>query len=498
MVKTYKIFPPIGIARLGNSNSEYYIASESPQMNFVPPGGYRDADLKVKRMGCRFRIYEYEDSTPVREITANEATIEWRTHLVNSKAAKDGLNPLPKEQYIIDSGYQSVRGPNQNKELKGYLRPSGHLPIEVKLGNLLTDEQGRLIVLGGHGKSASWTGSPPTGIQNAGWYDDASDGRIEAALQFHGSGDIIFAEESWVLVGPPRFAQPLESIVSLYDLVWDRSKLFHQNPSRPASFTGVIYPVLFRAVFMQWTNSTARSGHSGSSPGNFLRPDVFPLLHDKNATGGDALRKAVFAKLRNPQGGGGNMPLLSGGLTVTPLQYEQFSKWSQGNYKDNWDPTWDPAQPPQPKFKNFPVAQQPDVLTEAALGAGVGGAFFPGIEAGSKMADPNTYQLPFRVSHLVRSGDLTQSLSVPWQADFKFCSESWWPAARPGMVNYKEGGVLKYAAWDRGVNTAQDMVNLWSQLGFLAKDTTSSQLLYVETERTLTSAMLAAGASFFA
>ena len=87
---TYEIYPSIGMARVGNSDEEYYIASESLQMDFVPPGGYRDAEGKIKRMGCRFRIYEFDDDGAiVREITSDDAVIEWEVQLVNKKAAKD-------------------------------------------------------------------------------------------------------------------------------------------------------------------------------------------------------------------------------------------------------------------------------------------------------------------------------------------------------------------------------------------------------------------------
>ena len=65
-MKTYHIYPPIGIARVGNSDGhyrlgetdgEYYIGAEAPDINFKPDGGkYRDDEDKIKRMGCRFRI----------------------------------------------------------------------------------------------------------------------------------------------------------------------------------------------------------------------------------------------------------------------------------------------------------------------------------------------------------------------------------------------------------------------------------------------------------
>src|SRR5438067_2540588 len=54
-----KIFPPLGIARVGNSPQEYFIGPEAP--GIVPDGGgmYKDAEGRVKRQAARFRIYAF-------------------------------------------------------------------------------------------------------------------------------------------------------------------------------------------------------------------------------------------------------------------------------------------------------------------------------------------------------------------------------------------------------------------------------------------------------
>ena len=88
------------------------------------------------------------------------------------------------------------------------------------------------------------------------------------------------------------------------------------------------------------------------------------------------------------------------------------------NFIDDWPDDGDPVEPPQPTFDDIPLRDRPRALTEAALGGCVGGSFAPGIEAGSKMAEAQTYQQPFRISSEIEPGDLTQDLSVPWQADF--------------------------------------------------------------------------------
>ncbi|HEY6410412.1 MAG TPA: LodA/GoxA family CTQ-dependent oxidase, partial [Ktedonobacteraceae bacterium] len=70
-LKTVKIFPTIGIARLGNS-PEWYIGTELPfpAPPPVPPGGtYKDAQCRIKRQAQRFRLFGYYDDNSVMELT---------------------------------------------------------------------------------------------------------------------------------------------------------------------------------------------------------------------------------------------------------------------------------------------------------------------------------------------------------------------------------------------------------------------------------------------
>lgn len=482
-VMSYRIYPSIGLARVGDSPDDYYLGAESPQLNFVPGGGYRDASGKVRRMGQRFRIYEYADDVPVREITAGEASIEWQVQLANSKAAKSFLNQgIPRQDLILDTGTHVVQGANQDVAVSGRINPPGG-PIDVKMGNLLTDDSGRLVVLGGHGNSGTWDNSNPGSIQNSGWYDDTSDGPVTATVTLNDGGAIFDAKSAWVIVGCADFAHPMEAVVTVYDLAENAARQFTMPLNAQPSFTEDIYPVLLRAVFMQWTSSTARFGHAAGF-GDFLAPAVFPLMHDKNAAGAAQARNDVFVRLRNPNGGGGNMPDLAGGLALTDLQYSQFEQWKDGNFDDDWDANWNPSAPPEPPLSGYAVEEQPDVLNQASLETAVGGSFAPGIEAGAIIEEDSTYEEPFRISRIISAGDLTQSLSVPWQADFNLCTQVWWPSARPGSVIVDQNGNLVPEEWKRGIADNRAMVNNWSRLGFVIRQSTSP-VTYTEQERTL-------------
>ena len=84
----------------------------------------------------------------------------------------------------IDTGDGVISGPNAGPELmEGTFLAGLAEERQVKLGDLTTDRRGRLVVYGGHGVAESWENNPTSGpnlVRNAGWYDDTSDGIVEA------------------------------------------------------------------------------------------------------------------------------------------------------------------------------------------------------------------------------------------------------------------------------------------------------------------------------
>src|SRR5262249_420724 len=146
-----------------------------------------------------------------REITSAEAQIEWEVHLVNRKAAEEkrffsvGSKTLrnkevtDRSKLTIDPGPQRIGGVNQAiQRLQGKFMDT----VDVKLGDLLTDSSGRLIVLGGHGKSQSHDGrrlseSPNDFADNDGWCDDTSDGAIRATIKLKGTSESIPTDPAW-------------------------------------------------------------------------------------------------------------------------------------------------------------------------------------------------------------------------------------------------------------------------------------------------------------
>src|SRR5262249_61770640 len=82
------IHPSIGVARLGNSRDEYFLAPEIVNPPPERPGFYRDPTGGLKRQAVRFRVYGLnEQGIAATELTQSNAEIAWTVHLANKKAA---------------------------------------------------------------------------------------------------------------------------------------------------------------------------------------------------------------------------------------------------------------------------------------------------------------------------------------------------------------------------------------------------------------------------
>lgn len=506
MAKIYKIFPGIGIARLGNSENDYFIGPEAP--GIVPPGPYRSGG-KIKRQGARFRIYEYEidefgQETILREVTADaNTTLMWSVHLVNRKAAGPNCPPLQttlrnagydRHGLTIDAGRQEIAGANQSfGPLQGdisFIRDNRtEASATVKLGDLKTDAAGRLIVLGGRGQSRSPLNENLGNFaNNNGWYDDVADGPVTATVSLN--GELFAATSAWVVVASPSYAPAIDNVMTWYDQAVSVNASFFdpsQQLTRP-SFTEDIYPILKRTVMLQWVSATARSGHGTGTRGDFLNAERLAQLND-NSEATQALRAAIFSRLASPNtpesqlSGSQNMPRLHSGMnparpreegvlsSLTEHQYRMMTKWKDGDF----DSDWPGSEPPSVPFDRIPLAQQPDALNRAALESCLGGPFFPGIETTYLMSLVETYSSPFRIDQSYSPGFLTEPMALPWQADFVACGALWWPAQRPVSVKVGNG----FEDYSRGVNGYAEMVHHWADLGFIVRQGDE----YVETER---------------
>jgi hypothetical protein len=292
MPPTYRIHPAIGIARLGDSPAEFLISPETPAarpiacdsegnpalspdgLHEIPAATFKDAEGRIKRQAARFQIYVYDDEhpdgIPLRigdrvEGGGNAGTlvdIQWRVYVANKKAAWyefHGLkgehgygdsHPLrnaavtdanARQQLIIDPGPRVVNLTDRRRASFGRDGGSVYAPVfpppELApnpidtLGEILTDAQGRLLVLGGQGCSGTSNTGPghpriDDYANNDGWYDDTSDGPVMARLVMF-SGDVgrqrfVDVEyPAWVLTGYPRYVPEILDMVTVEDVVYD-------------------------------------------------------------------------------------------------------------------------------------------------------------------------------------------------------------------------------------------------------------------------------------
>ena len=159
----------------------------------------------MKRQAARFRVYAYHDDGTIEELTAAEADITWTAHLVNKKATHASNAPASASDLTIDPGSRTLNAPDQRALFDtGTISFSGASPVTVPLGEMRTDVDGRLLVLGGHGMSASPTNQTSLSFNSPGWYDDISDGSVAAHVKIRATGDEFDADGAWVLVAPPE------------------------------------------------------------------------------------------------------------------------------------------------------------------------------------------------------------------------------------------------------------------------------------------------------
>lgn len=292
MPTTYRIHPGIGIARLGNSPDAFCISPEKPAAlptacdergnPLLSPDGmtdltvqkFKDNEGRLKRQAARFQVWAYDEESPLGrplklgdhiEGGGNAGTlinIQWRVYLANKKSCWYEFNQLlgehgydpnhplrnaaitgedARQQLIIDPGPRTVdhltdRTARFSRHDDGQYPttfPPALKPNSINtLGDLLTDDTGRLLVLGGHGNSGSYLyddfGQPRIVdyANNDGWFDDTSDGPVMARL-------IMFSPlvqriryvdveyPAWVVCAYPAYVPEILDVVTMDDVIED-------------------------------------------------------------------------------------------------------------------------------------------------------------------------------------------------------------------------------------------------------------------------------------
>jgi len=500
-IKQVFIHPAVGVARVGNSPNEYFLVPEQINEPITDPGNFRDSQGRIKRQAARFRLYGAdENGRIIRELTSEDGDITWAVHVANKKSAwynfdlaldiPQAVGDFPgypavnstlrnvsftdaeRPRLVIDGGLISISGVNTNADGadtsyafdKGtFYSPAGS-DTPVYLGELRTDEKGRLLFLGGRGLSASYNNSPAiTFANNDTWHDDMSDGPVDATIKL-ANGDILKATQgAWILTAPPDYSPGVQAFVTGHDLLAQTAADMGQPVLSPQPvFWEHIYPMLERMPLNGWVNAGIFKQYGWGSPGDLSAPEMIEKLADTSDLHFE-LRQAIFRQFRNPDYltmqaelfppvyGDGLQSFKSSDtdprnfMAVLPFQYNYLQQWADGNFSIGNKPgtrAWDELDP----------AEQAAQMDRAAMDETIGGPFHPGCEFTWPMRQPMMYSAPFRIKRRTEDpltfgpvlntqialapggpldgsgpGDITKWMAVPWQTDTSSCLSGYVP-----------------------------------------------------------------------
>jgi hypothetical protein len=345
----------------------------------------------------------------------------------------------------------------------------------VPLGEIRTDAAGRLLVLGGTGKSASPSGAPvynpadPNSFNNANdWYDDISDGPVTATVSIN--GQTVPVDAAWVVVAPPNYAPGILSWRTLHELLVDVYIQCGWMPMpQDVSFTNDILPLLRRMSNLQWVNNGFAAMFGKGCPMDFDNEAFIAKLAqapdpDTKSDPYVELRQALlnsfrpsYPKVKSPPVWPRPWPWIYGdafgsfaadsadnNLALPSVQEALLKRWVKGDFVNDWPV----KNPPPTSINKVPLAGQPAMLDKAALHFCLADTFHPGCEMTWPMRHASMYDKPFRIRHRPPGepepdygpslnqqialqpggplyaqgpGDISRWMALPWQGDTAFC-----------------------------------------------------------------------------
>jgi len=528
------IYPGIGVARVGNSThptDDFYDGPEVDMPLYSLQQQLRDPAGRLKRQAQRFRVYGYRKSGKIEEITVNRrqgVKIDWTVHLANKKASwyrfdvamdieesKQAAVPMPlrnasvadRKSLNLDPGPRTISGANvRGPEYR--FDGQKFMGLDVNLGELRTDERGRLRVLGGMGKGGTPEPSrypvfvPEDGMtfNNAdGWYDDIADGPVRATVTI--GRPTLVADSAWVVAAPPNYAPDVIGFRTMYDLMlslYVKEKpewVAHlTSPSEETSFTRHILPVLRRMSNLQWVNK-GFSDRVGFLTDSDPLDSKFLTEVSSNLGASATKRRQVVSRFRTEEMGFNFSkqphlwPMMYGDafgsfdeskkvrFVVSREQMRHLNNWALGKFVADYDP---PAPPPPKSLAEVPVEKQPAMLDKAALDSCLADAFHPGCELTWPMRHISLYRAAFRIRegksaqdygqtltpamalasngplHEQSAGDLTKWMAVPWHGDTAFCRSGYEPSVDPFLPTFWPAAVPNHVLQIEDYNKVMD------------------------------------------
>ena len=417
---------------------------------------------------------------------------------INSHAILD--ETARREKLVLDAGPHVVSAEGQNSvdfntttpnsivngtSTKGVAYPK-QFPIYpsdapeneqiASLGQMETDEFGRLIVIGAFGKASGFQGSgvydPNADLENAVnndcWYDDTADGPVTATLVFIDGTTQVVEGSSWVVSSDPSYAPQIANVVSLWEDMYNtwvenfdlEPSLYTPNgPKTPVNnkhydlgsgynenytptFESQVQPILNAANLQMWATNLVSKGegaHKAVAKQPMNNPQWKEIM--------DFIRNPNAADNNNDPQNAARMPLSLGDsgtpadnfLAISRTQYFFMYQWLINGAVQAGD-----------------TLGAGELLDRNILGNCLGGRFSPGIEMTFIIRDTHLYQDwkdgnsyapagPFRIDEekidyanlqtpalgvgytptndaKVEPGDICKFMSIPWHTDYNSCA----------------------------------------------------------------------------
>lgn len=434
-----------------------------------------------------------------------ELVIDAGPHVVSTGGnASADFSRTGSNTIINGNAVQTVEYPKLFPNYQGHTVPENESIQSI--GEMQTDAQGRLLVVGAYGKASGFTNTgeyDPNAVLNAdvnndNWYDDTADGPVNAVLVFDDGSTQEVQGNGWVVTTDPSYAPQVPNVVSLWEDMYNtwveqmnlEPSLYDPKNTTPIPVTNTDYdlglgynshykpdfdnqitPILNAANLQMWATNLVSAGH-----GAHKRVSELPMNNPNWDGLMSFLRNPNIDNNENPQNGT-RMPLSLGDaeqdfLYFSRTQYFFLYQWLMAG-----------------KVSNGTTLGPGEELDRNVLGNCLGGRFSPGIEMTFIVRDTQLYKPwmsggqytnagPFRInekaidySHLsspvlgvgytplrsdaVEPGDICKFMSVPWHTDYNSC-------ATHTTVPNEQNSKMTYWSWPAqrpvAVYTYEDLV----------------------------------------
>ncbi len=435
---------------------------------------------------------EFPNSLPMTGVNEEENTCT-NSHEIFAEKSRREILVIDAGPHVVSLGGQESVGFNttgKNKIISGATTTDISYPKQFpiyngkapenetieSLGDMETDEFGRLIVVGAYGKASGFEGAGvydssaalDNAVNNDCWFDDTADGPVTAVLVFTDGTSHAVEGSSWVVTSDPSYAPQIANVVSLWEDMYNtwveefdlEPSLFAKNGIKTPvdnkaydlgdgynekyapKFDSQVKPILNAANLQMWATNLVSKGE-----GAHKSIAKMPMEHPKWKEVMDFIRNPNIANNNDDLQNATRMPLSLGDsgtpadnfLAISRTQYFFLYQWLIRGVIDSGD-----------------ALGAGELLDRNILGNCLGGRFSPGIEMTFIIRDTNLYQSwkdgtnysaagPFRIdmdtidymnlqnpalgvgytpanTAKVEPGDICKFMSIPWHTDYNSCA----------------------------------------------------------------------------